>query len=659
MVKGRFTYTILLVALVLIATLLGLGFTAVGGQALWGEAGAGDLSARAAFAKEQTYQSLLPKLQQNGTVRVIVSLNVSFKPEGEVSGALAVQSQRAGIAIAQAAVAKRLEAQNAAVLHKFSTVPLMVVNVDQAGLADLVADPDVLAIQEDVPEPPTLLESVPLIGADDAWAAGYSGSGQAVAILDTGVDGSHDFLSGKVVTEACFSSTTAVSTTLCPAGENPTGEDWQIGSGAGVNCTGIDGCDHGTHVAGIAAGDGLLFSGVAKNADVIAVQVFSRFDSDTNCGADNSPCVLSYPTDQMRALEWIYQQKDSYSIAAANMSLGGGSYTSPCDGDARKYYIDNLRSAGIATVISSGNSSYRNAIGAPACISSAVSVGATTKSNVVAEYSNIAYFVSLLAPGGGSIDPIYSSVPGGYGYKSGTSMAAPHVTGAWAVLKSKAPGASVDQVLTALQTTGVLIDDTRTSPDGVVTDMPCIQVDLALAALDTSTPTPTPTATHTSTATATATSTATATDTPTPTATHTSTPTETPTSTATETETPTPTETHTPTSTATHTQTPTVTETPLMTNTPTSTPTETATPTETHTPTSTATHTQTPTTVATGMLGDVNQDSAVNVLDVQLCVNVFLGTETDPTIMALSDVNGDEAVNVLDVQLIVNIFLSG
>jgi len=49
----------------------------------------------------------------------------------------------------------------------------------------------------------------------------------------------------------------------------------------------------------------------------------------------------------------------------------------------------------------------------------------------------------------------------------------------------------------------------------------------------------------------------------------------------------------------------------------------------------------------------------VNVLDVQLCVNVFLGTETDPGIVAQADVNSDGVVNVLDVQLIVNIFLAG
>ncbi len=151
----------------------------------------------------------------------------------------------------------------------------------------------------------------------------------------------------------------------------------------------------------------------------------------------------------------LFPQDDLYNIAAVNMSLGGGKYTSSCDTDSRKAAIDNLRSAGIATVISSGNDYYTNGIGAPACISTAVSVGATTKSDVEASYSNYhPTMLSLFAPG----SSIYSSVPGG-GWETwnGTSMAAPHVTGAWAILKQKSPSASVTDILNNLQTTGAAV----------------------------------------------------------------------------------------------------------------------------------------------------------------------------------------------------------
>jgi hypothetical protein len=57
--------------------------------------------------------------------------------------------------------------------------------------------------------------------------------------------------------------------------------------------------------------------------------------------------------------------------------------------------------------------------------------------------------------------------------------------------------------------------------------------------------------------------------------------------------------------------------------------------------------------------GDVSQDGSVNILDVQLCVNVILGMESDPGIVARSDVTRDGNVNILDVQAIVNIILGG
>lgn len=91
----------------------------------------------------------------------------------------------------------------------------------------------------------------------------------------------------------------------------------------------------------------------------------------------------------------------------------------------RKAAIDNLRAAGIATVIASGNSGYRDRISVPGCISSAISVGATDNADNVPSFSNIAPFIDLLAPG----VYINAAVPNGQGVKSGTSMATPHVAG--------------------------------------------------------------------------------------------------------------------------------------------------------------------------------------------------------------------------------------
>jgi len=213
------------------------------------------------------------------------------------------------------------------------------------------------------------------------------------------------------------------------------------------------------------------------------------------------------------------------------------------------------------------------------------------------------------------------------------------------------------------------------------TALPPTNTSVPPTATSTSTPTNTsvpPTATSTSTPTNTSVPpTATSTSTPvTPTATSTSTPTNTsvpPTATPTSTPVP-PTAMSTSTSTSTAfpptdtpippTATPRPTDTPEPTAAATSTSTQTPTATASSTPSATATSVPptalpTATSVSVSEPEDINQDGRVNVLDVQLCVNVFLGTQTDPGIVARADINGDGAVNVLDVQAIVNAYLRG
>jgi hypothetical protein len=111
--------------------------------------------------------------------------------------------------------------------------------------------------------------------------------------------------------------------------------------------------------------------------------------------------------------------------------------------------------------------------------------------------------------------------------------------------------------------------------------------------------------------------------------------------------------------TPTSTSTPTATASATATSTPTATATASATATSTSTPTASPTSSPSATSAVTPAREDVNRDGRLDVLDVQLCVNVFLGTQTDPVIVARADVNGDSTVNVLDVQTIVNAFLNG
>ncbi len=427
---------------------------------------------------KQNLSELAVKARRSGPQRVIVGLDSGFVPEGRLSSP-AVNSQRSGFARRQTDLLSALSDVQAAEIRRFKHIPFLVLELGEDAIERLAALPIVVSVQEDVYEMPVMASSNPVIGADLAWAAGYDGAGLAVAVLDSGVDSSHPFFStsSKVVSEACYSSNTEKADSLCPGGAAES-----VAPGSAQNCdVATRGCEHGTHVAGTVAGNDATGPdyGVARGADIIAIQVFSRFEGAVNCGPLYDSCVGAYVSDQVAALERVYALRDQFDIAAANMSLGGSRYTDQalCDEEqaARKLAIDNLHSVGIATVIASGNSSSRNSISTPACISSAVSVGATTDADAVASFSNVADFLDLFAPG----VSITSSVPGGgTAAWQGTSMAAPHVAGAWAVLRQKLPSADVDTVLSALQATGTLVDDLRSN--GTVTGIPRIRVNLAL-----------------------------------------------------------------------------------------------------------------------------------------------------------------------------------
>ncbi|MFN8417723.1 MAG: S8 family serine peptidase [Anaerolineae bacterium] len=478
MIRIKSFRSLLLLAVVAVMVITLVGVTVPTAQAQGGET---NYQPGTAVSTASGYAALAQRAAQNGIIRVIVSFGSAAY--GQLAAVQAGQQRLANVLAISS---------NARVVREFTHTPAIVAELDQAAVIALANDPDVTAMQEDIPVPPSDLSSNNVIGASTvatgAWAQGYDGTGWAVVVLDTGAQSSHPFLSGKTITaaEACFSTTNGAypSTTVCPNGQSTggSGQPAQTGSGAGVNCPiTTDGCAHGTHVSGIAVGKnyggGPGYDGVARGASLIPIQVFSQF-TGANCtnSGYSSPCAFSFNSDTIAALDYVYGTLSlSYNIASINMSLGGGQNTGYCDTDARKPVIDNLRNnRKIATVIAAGNNGYNNAISSPGCISSAVSVGATTDADAIASYSNRYANLSIYAPGS-SID---SSVPNStYANYNGTSMATPHVAGAWAVMKQKFPAASVSKILYVLRQKGPLIANTG----GPVFSIPRLQLDKSLA----------------------------------------------------------------------------------------------------------------------------------------------------------------------------------
>ena len=376
----------------------------------------------------------------------------------------------------------------------YQNLPYAVYTVDEAGEASLKDDPNVAAVFPVTYSRPLLYSSIPTIGGNTTTgfsdgSTNYTGDGYTVAVLDTGVESNHTMLNGKVVAEACFNTNYSapgfITESRCPGGAT---SSTAAGSAADCDPAVWEGCGHGTGVASIAAGvttpvtDGGGFnevlSGVAKDASILGINVFSKVTSVEACG-DTDPCVLSLSSDQFAALDYIISLASAGTLpsplAAVNMSLGSVVNSTDsqavCDADPSVQPINTaagtLKGYGVATIISAGNSGdqagQENKIGTPGCAANAIAVAATNRAgDTIASYSNNGPLTDLLAPGGDSGDLMLLAQPGdAFTESAGTSMAAPIVAGAFAVLREKHPNASVDALLGLLQTTGVNVTDAR------------------------------------------------------------------------------------------------------------------------------------------------------------------------------------------------------
>ena len=204
---------------------------------------------------------------------------------------------------------------------------------------------------------------------------------------------------------------------------------------------------HGTHVAGTVAG---VTYGLAKKAEIVAVKVLNGQGAGTTA-------------DIIEGVEFIHndfmsrKETNSRAKAVVNMSLGGAPFAV---GSADEAAIIAAIQAGIPFVVAAGNDAFDACFTSPARISAAVTVAASNSKDSMSSFSNYGPCVDILAPGENILSSYIGVSNSAAAVSSGTSMAAPHVTGVIArylsqQLEMKSP-ASVKAWLQDVATSGVV-----------------------------------------------------------------------------------------------------------------------------------------------------------------------------------------------------------
>jgi subtilisin family serine protease len=278
-----------------------------------------------------------------------------------------------------------------------------------------------------------LFNSTEIMNATNSWNLKSSninltGTGQTVCILDSGINYSHSDFGG------------------CTTADFTSGNCAKVIGGYDIGENDNDPMDyegHGTHVSGIVAANGGA-GGIAKGANIVMVKVFD----DVGNGVES---------DIISGIEWCTNNASEFNISVITASIGFVNatldpimYSSDCDADydALKTAIDAAVAQNITVLFSSGNSGSSTEINAPSCISSVIPISSTTKADTISSFSDRNDLVKLFATGGNSGGTTTCSDPnnpssnficstgyqGGYLHKSGTSMSAPMVAGAIAII---------------------------------------------------------------------------------------------------------------------------------------------------------------------------------------------------------------------------------
>ena len=282
----------------------------------------------------------------------------------------------------------------------------------------------------------------PYLPLNSNYQYNATGAGVNVYVLDSGIRITHSDFGGRA------------SNSFDSMGDGQNGYD----------CNG-----HGTHVAGIIGGQTY---GVAKDVLLYSVRVMG-------CTGAGTVSTL------MAGLDWVANNHAQPAIA--NISMGGSLSTT------LDTAVNNLINLGVVTVIAAGNSNANACNYSPARVANAITVGATASNDSRSSFSNWGSCLDIFAPGS-VIQSDWNSSDSATNLVSGTSMAAPHVSGVAALYLQNNPGASVGVVTGAIvnTSTGSIVSNAGTnSPNRLLYSL--------LTVNNSPTPTLTPTPTKTST----------------------------------------------------------------------------------------------------------------------------------------------------------------
>ncbi len=318
-------------------------------------------------------------------------------------------------------VATSVGAQGIVALPRIGVVKLRVPSGQEETLAERLrrsglvkrASPDYLRSIATIPNDPDYSQqwALPRIDAPEAWQTTLGDARVTIAVIDTGYDFTHPDRPIHLV-----------------AGPTLTSNALQDGCPSAATSTPQDDNGHGTHVGGIIAAafdNGVGVAGLAPNVSLLVIKA--------------ADCVGTLAdSDVAQALHFAADA----GAAIVNMSFGGPE-DDPILDDAVQYAAER----GVILVAAAGNLSS-GAPFYPAWLPGVTAVSATDSSDAFASwFSNYGPDIAVAAPGVG----VLSTIPGGYGYKTGTSMATPHVSAVAGLVRSAAPGLTASQVVQAIE----------------------------------------------------------------------------------------------------------------------------------------------------------------------------------------------------------------